>query len=88
VQNDLIDGYRDYAGEMRGSDYVEGDPLFVNASGADFHLQPSSPAVDKGSSVDAPTNDFDGHPQPQDGDEDGTTAYDIGAEARRARYIN
>jgi hypothetical protein len=79
VQDDLIGSYRDYAGEMHGSDYVEGDPLFVNASGADSHLQPSSPAVDKGSPVDAPTNNFDGHPQPQDGDEDGTTAYEIGA---------
>ena len=73
VDHNLIDGYRGYTGEMYGNDYVEGDPLFVSSSGADFHLQSNSPAVDKGSSVDAPGDDYDGTSRPQ------MTGYDIGA---------
>ncbi len=79
VDHNLIDGYRGDAGEIYGSDYIEGDPLFVNASGADFHLQGNSPAIDKGSSTSAPSDDFDGNVRPQDGDNDGTASYDIGA---------
>ncbi len=79
VDHNLIDSYREYADEIRGTDYVEGEPLFVNAAGADFHLRETSPAIDNGSSVDVPTDDYEGNSRPQDGDEDGTTAYDIGA---------
>jgi hypothetical protein len=77
VDHNLIDGFREYidegASEIYGSDYVEGDPEFVNSSGTDFHLQGSSPAIDKGSSVNAPVNDFDGNIRPQG------VGYDIGA---------
>jgi hypothetical protein len=81
IDHNLIDGYRDHEdeGETRGNDFVEGDPLFVNPSGANFHLQETSPAVDQGSAVDAPVDDYDGHSRPQDGDQDGTAEYDIGA---------
>ncbi len=76
VDYNLIDGYRGYDDEIYGSDYLEGDPMFVNPSRADFHLQEGSPAIDNGSSVDAPNDDFDGNPRPQ-GD-----GYDIGAYER------
>jgi len=79
VDHNLIDGYRGTEGEIYGDDYVEGDPLFVNPSEADFHLQGNSPAVDQGSAVNAPADDYDGHFRPQDGDQDGTAGYDIGA---------
>ena len=48
VDHNLIDGFRGQTGELRGADYVEGAPAFVNATGADFHLQPTSPAIDHG----------------------------------------
>jgi hypothetical protein len=79
VDHNLIDGYRGTEGEIYGSAYVEGDPKFVNSAGTDFHLQASSPAIDKGSTVDAPNDDFDGNPRPQDGDDDGAATCDIGA---------
>jgi hypothetical protein len=81
IDHNLIDGYRDHEdeGETRGNDFVEGDPLFVNPSQADFHLQETSPAIDQGSANDAPADDYDGHSRPQDGDQDGTAGYDIGA---------
>jgi len=76
IDHNLIDGYRGNVseGETRGSDYVEGDPLFTNAAGADFHLQSSSPAIDHGSAVAAPGTDSDGQARPTG------AGYDIGAD--------
>jgi len=82
IDHNLIDGYRGTEGETRGVDYVEGSPLFVNAASADFHLQGNSPAIDAGSATGAPGNDFAGTLRPQDGDDDGAAAYDIGAYER------
>jgi len=48
------------------------DPLFVNKTGADFHLQANSPAVDTGTDVGL-SKDFDGKSVPYG------TAPDIGA---------
>jgi parallel beta-helix repeat protein len=50
-----------------------GDPLFVNASGSDFHLQSASPGRDKGVTLTVLTTDLEGTPRPQG------SAYDIGA---------
>ncbi len=60
ISNNLIDGFRDEADEeTRGTDFVEGDPEFVDASNFDFHLLKDSPAIDAGSSLDAPDFDYD-----------------------------
>jgi hypothetical protein len=55
---------------------VSSDPLFVNyqADGSgDYHLKSASPAIDKGTNLGAPLNDFDGGARPV-----GAT-WDIGA---------
>jgi parallel beta-helix repeat protein len=49
------------------------DPRFVDEFGFNFHLQNSSPAIDKGNTARAPSIDFDGQPRPAG------TAADIGA---------
>ncbi|MCP4667581.1 MAG: hypothetical protein GY849_14590 [Deltaproteobacteria bacterium] len=74
VDHNLIHGYRGYDNEIRGSDYVEGDPLFHDPLTGDFHLHRNSPAMDSGSSVHAPGHDFDGDSRPQG------AGYDIGAD--------
>jgi len=56
-----------------GTNYITGNPLFVNANGGDFHIQKNSPAIDRGSSIGAPAVDFDGKSRPSG------AGYDIGA---------
>jgi hypothetical protein len=55
-----FNAYRNGTGEDAHS--LFGDPLFVNAGAADFHLTSSSPAIRAGSSVSGQysTQDFDG----------------------------
>lgn len=55
---------------------VAADPQFVNyqADGnGDYHLKSTSPAIDRGTKLGAPANDFDGAPRPAG------TNWDIGA---------
>jgi parallel beta-helix repeat protein len=72
VDHNLIDGFRGWWCEIYGSMPAVGDPSFVNPSLGDFHLKPNSPAIDKGSPIDAPSYDFEGNPRPTG------TGYDIG----------
>lgn len=61
---------------------LDGNPQFKDAAAGDFHIAYTSPAVDVGTSVNAPTNDLDGNPRPYDvlgmGSDGSGTEYDIG----------
>ena len=54
-------------------DLMDVNPMFVNPTSGDFHLQPNSPAVDAGNTLAVVTDDFSGNARPQG------TRYDIGA---------
>ena len=49
------------------------NPQFVNLATKNFHLQPASPLIDKGTTLSQVANDYDGVARPQG------SAYDIGA---------
>jgi hypothetical protein len=80
IDHNLIDGFRGYEDEVYGDEFIEADPGFVDPYTGDFHLNIDSPAVDAGSGLDAPENDFDGDLRPQDGDGEGAPQVDIGAD--------
>lgn len=61
------------ATSQTGTDYVVGDPKFINPASANFRLQSDSPAINVGSSIGAPVIDFNGNTRPSGG------GYDIGA---------
>lgn len=64
IDHNLVDGFRDCENEVRGSESVDGDPLFRDPARFDFHLMPGSPAIDHGSPLGAPALDFDGNHRP------------------------
>jgi hypothetical protein len=71
-----------YAGipDLTGTDgNVSTDPRFVDQGAFDLHLRGDSPAIDRGTSVDAPALDFDQSARPVDGDGNGSAAVDLGA---------
>ncbi len=69
VDNNLFYG----SGGTYGTNMIIGDPLFVNSTGADFHLQSGSPAIDAGVTLSDVTDDYEGNSRPQG------SGYDIGA---------
>ncbi len=73
ADHNLIDGFRGDPDEINGTDYVKGDPFFVNFQTPDFNIQQNSPAIDKGSATDAPMDDYAGKARPFG------AGYDIGA---------
>jgi hypothetical protein len=60
---------------------ISGNPLFVNFTEGDFHLQPSSPCVDGGfnGAPLLPATDFDGNPRIIAGHTNGSATVDMGA---------
>ncbi len=61
------------------TDELQGNPWFRSASAEDFRLQEYSPCVDAGRTVDGVYSDLRGSVRPLDGDDDGVSAFDIGA---------
>jgi hypothetical protein len=47
-----------------GDGNISTDPLFVNSAQGDLHLRAGSPAIDAGSTLEAPDIDRDGRPRP------------------------
>jgi hypothetical protein len=72
-----------YAGTCSAQTGINGnisaDPIFRDAVNSDYHPQTGSPAIDSGTSTQAPLKDADGLDRPTDGDGDGNAAFDMGA---------
>jgi hypothetical protein len=78
-ENNLVFGNSSYDWRLQNGNThtgdVAADPQFVryDRNGGDYHLKPTSPAVDKGSPTYAPPTDLDGAPRPRG------AGFDIGA---------
>jgi len=83
--NSKGDYYEGYAGPPTpftpspGTGEISTDPLFVDATNRDYHLNADSPCIDAGSNEEAPSIDFEGNPRPIDGNVDGIAIVDMGA---------
>ncbi|MDY6836110.1 MAG: right-handed parallel beta-helix repeat-containing protein [Chloroflexota bacterium] len=69
-----------------GTGNINAQPLFEDPGSSDFHLQLSSPCIDSGSNVAVPAwliEDFEGDDRKLDGDGDGNTTVDMGADEAR-----
>ncbi len=72
-------GDDDYNGTSAGTGEIDQDPLFLNRAGDDYHVDPSSPAVDAGLDGSALTSvDLEGASRPQGSGWD-LGAYEVGA---------
>ena len=83
--NSKGDYYEGYAGPPTpftpspGTGEISTDPLFVDATNRDYHLNADSPCIDAGTNEEAPSVDFEGKSRPIDGDDDGAAIVDMGA---------
>ena len=80
VDHNLLFGNNTASGTLYGSDSIISDPHFVDTLTYNFHLLSISPAIDKGSPLNAPTTDFDNNNRPSGLNFD-IGAYEYGATA-------
>ena len=68
---------------------ISENPMFVDADGGDYHLQPGSPCIDAGTNdVSAlPETDFEGDPRIIDGNNDNIATVDMGADEYVPSYL-
>jgi len=85
--NDYGPDPNDYYVEVGGDSLSQGrnindDPLFVDPATGDFHIEEGSPCIDAGknSAPELAARDFEGDPRIIDGDRDGKSKVDIGAD--------
>lgn len=69
-------------GGWPGTDNINADPLFVDPSIEDFHLNQNSPCIDSGTSDGAPDTDIEGNYRPQD------SGHDMGAYEYVSQQVN
>lgn len=55
--------YSDIQGGYPGVGNIDADPLFVDVTNSDYHLQVGSPCIDAGTPVGAPVDDIEGNPR-------------------------
>ena len=83
-QNNLVVGngidYKTISNQTGISGNISSDPLFMDASNNNFRLRRESPAVDAGTNMSAPGQDFERDTRPVDGDGNQVATVDIGAD--------
>ena len=83
-QNNLVAGngidYKTISNPTGTKGNISKDPLFIDAANNNFRLRRESPAIDAGTNMSAPPQDFERETRPVDGDGDGVATVDIGAD--------
>ncbi len=71
ISGDAVVSYTDIMGGFIGDGNISLDPVFISPT--NYSLKPTSPCIDKASSIGAPNSDIEGNIRPQG------TGYDMGA---------
>jgi hypothetical protein len=66
VRTDFNSQYKATTGWDANGPSIPTDPLFVNLSLGDFHIQSTSPARNAGTNLECPITDYDGQSRPQE----------------------
>ena len=63
VDYNLLNSYYgiSWTDEIKGDNFIEGNPMFVDEANLDFHLQIDSPAIDAGANIAWLSKDYDGN---------------------------
>jgi parallel beta-helix repeat protein len=83
VWNNIGEDYNAQTGSIcePGTGDISADSMFVDATNSDYHLQYNSPCIDAGTNTpELPFYDFEGDLRILDGNNDGTTVVDMGAD--------
>ena len=65
IEGNVEISYSLIEGGYWGEGNIDADPLFVDASRGDYHLQANSPCIDSGTDIGAPPSDIEGMPRPK-----------------------
>lgn len=83
-ENNLVWGngtdYKTISNQTGINGNISEDPLFVDPANNNFRLKLESPAIDAGTNMSAPAQDFEREIRPVDGDGDNVALVDIGAD--------
>jgi len=79
IKDSLIQGGFTGVNGYMGENIINENPMFIDYSNNDFHLQSNSPCIDLGTFENAPSTDIENIPRPQGGQIDiGAYEYDKG----------
>jgi parallel beta-helix repeat protein len=71
--------YCDIQGGYSGEGNINANPMFIDPAVNDYHLKASSPCIDTGTNMGAPTEDIEGNSRPIDGNGIPGAVTDMGA---------
>jgi hypothetical protein len=78
--NNFWNNGQNYSGATPGANDLSIDPRYVSPSANDYHFTSTSPLIDRGTANQGIVDDIDKQMRPFDGNGDGNSSFDIGAD--------